>query len=137
MPDLEKIKEKISTDPFAAMLGVRFDELGEGYVKLSMQVRDDMLNFNGSMHGGVIFSLADIAFSAASNSHGTVAVALHADITYLKSVPPGSTLTATGVEKNRTRRTGLYSINIDDADGNHIAVFQGVVYRMDQPLFCI
>ncbi|MDF9407706.1 MAG: Acyl-coenzyme A thioesterase PaaI [Pelotomaculum sp. PtaB.Bin013] len=135
MPDMEKIKKKISTDPFARMLGVRFDELGEGYVKLSMQVRDDMLNFNGSMHGGVIFSLADIAFSAASNSHGTVAVALHADITYLKAVPPGSTLVATGVEKNKTRRTGLYSITIDDADGNHIAVFQGVVYRIDQPLF--
>jgi len=135
MPGMEKIKEKISTDPFAGMLGVRFDEMGEGYVKLSMRVRDDMLNFNGSLHGGVIYSLADIAFSAASNSHGTVAVALHADITYLKAVPPGSTLVATGAEKNRTRRTGLYSITIDDAEGNLIAVFEGVVYRKDQPLF--
>jgi len=134
MPDIKKIKDKISSDPFAGMLGVRFDEIGEGYVKLSMRVRDDMLNFNGSIHGGVIFSLADIAFSAASNSYGTVAVALHADITYLKAVPPGSTLVATGVEKNKTRRTGLYSITIDDADGNQIAVFQGVVYRKDQPL---
>lgn len=135
MPDMEKIKKKLSTDPFANMLGVRFDELGEGYAKLSMQVREEMLNFVGSIHGGVIFSLADIAFSAASNSHGTVAVALHADITYLKAVPPGSTLVATGVEKNKTRRTGLYSITIDDADGNQIAEFQGVVYRKGQPLF--
>lgn len=134
MPDMEKIIAKIATDPFARMLGVKFDEIREGYVKLRLQVRDDMLNFNGSLHGGVIFSLADIAFSAASNSHGTVAVALHADITYLKAVPPGGTLVATGTEVNRTRRTGLYHISVDDADGNHIAEFQGVVYRKDQPL---
>lgn len=134
MPDMKKIKDKIATDPFARLLGVKLEEIGEGHVKLSMQVRDEMLNFNGATHGGVIFSLADIAFSAASNSHGTVAVALHADITYLKAVPPGSTLVATGVEESKTRKTGLYRITVDDADGNHIAAFQGVVYRKDQPL---
>ncbi|OPY58870.1 MAG: Acyl-coenzyme A thioesterase PaaI [Pelotomaculum sp. PtaU1.Bin035] len=134
MTDMEEIKKKIASDPFARTLGVRFDEIREGYAKLSMQVRDDMINFNGSTHGGVIFALADIAFSAASNSHGTAAVALHANITYLKAVTPGSTLTATGIEENKTRKTGLYRITIQDGDGDQIAVFQGVVYRKGQPL---
>jgi len=134
MLEFKEIKEKIFADPCAKLLGVKFLELKPGYAKVSMPVREDMLNFHGTTHGGIIFALADVAFSAASNSHGQLAVALNVNITYLKATSSGNTLIATGVEEKVTRKTGLYRITVEDEMGHLIAVFQGLVYRKEQPL---
>jgi acyl-CoA thioesterase len=126
--------EKIGRDPFARSLGIEIVELRAGYSKLSMTVREEMLNFHGIPHGGAIFSLADAAFAAASNSHGTQAVALQMSISYLAAVPVGTTLYAEATEEKLGKRTALYQIKVTDADGKLIASCQGLVYRQEKPL---
>jgi acyl-CoA thioesterase len=49
---------------------------GHGRAQAKMTLQPHHCNALGTVHGGAIFTLADFAFAAASNSHGTVAVAL-------------------------------------------------------------
>jgi len=131
MGDVESLslKEQLERDPFARYLGIRVLDVGEGFAKLRMPVRSEMVNFMGTIHGGAIFSLADHAFAAASNSHGTTAVALHLDITYFSVPPAGSILTAEAHEIHLSRRTATYRIEITGAEGQSVAACQGIAYR--------
>ena len=90
------------------------------------------LNFNGGGHGGALFALADSAFGLASNSHGPVASGIAAHITYQAAVGAGETLVARAVEVQRSRRIGVYRIDVvrEEAGGGETAVasFTGTVY---------
>ena len=90
------------------------------------------LNFNGGGHGGAIFSLADSAFGLASNSHGPIASGIAAHITYQAAVAAGDTLVARASEAQRSRRIGVYRIDVvrEEVDGGETAVssFTGTVY---------
>ena len=124
-----KLIEKIGCDPFARSLGIELVELRTGYSKLSMTVREEMLNFHGIPHGGAVFSLADAAFAAASNSHGTQAVALQMNISYLAAASSGIKLYTEATEEKLGKRTALYRITVTDEAGGLIASCQGLVYR--------
>jgi acyl-CoA thioesterase len=90
------------------------------------------LNFNGGGHGGAIFALADSAFGLASNSHGPVAAGIDAHITYQAGVARGDVLLARASEASRSRRIGVYRIEVVrvDADAREtpVAGFTGTVY---------
>lgn len=124
-----EIRERIAGDPFCRREGFVLEELGAGYARVRTTVTEDMLNFHGSVHGGLIFALADAAFAAASNSHGVPAVALTATIHYLRPVAAGAVLVATATEENLTRRTALYRVIVALAEGPPVATFTGLVYR--------
>lgn len=109
MGSLDRIREKIERDPFSKSLGIRLVELGEGYSKVVMTVTSDMLNFHGIAHGGAIFSLADAAFAAASNSHGQRALALCMSISYRSPAREGMELVAEAFEESLGGRTGPLS----------------------------
>jgi len=89
------------------------------------------VNFHGTPHGGAIYSLADAAFAAASNSRGDTAVALETNISYLEAVNVGAVLTATAAETNATERTAEYEVVVTDADGERVATFRGRAYKPD------
>lgn len=127
--NLAQVKEKITADPFARHLDMRFLEVRPGYALVEMAVPDWLCNFHGGAHGAAIFAVADVAFSAASNAGGTVAVALSVTITYLQAPPPGAVLTAEAAEESEGRRTRLYRVKIRDEKNNLIAIFEGLVYR--------
>ncbi|MHC1587053.1 MAG: PaaI family thioesterase [Candidatus Syntropharchaeia archaeon] len=109
-------------------------DLREGYSKLEIKVRKDMKNFLGVTHGAAIFALADHAFAAVSNSHGTISLALNMNITYVSSPPEDTTLVAEGIEVSRTSRTALYRIDVKTTEGRLIASCQGIVYRKKDSL---
>ena len=131
---LDQIFQKISQDPFARFLGIELLELREGYSKVTMTVREHMLNFHGIPHGGVIFSLADAAFAAAGNSYGQTAVALNVSISFLAAVPVGTRLYAEATEESLSRRTALYRLAVTTEDGTSVALCHGTIYRKNQPL---
>ena len=116
-------------DPFARHLGIHILAIGEGSARLQMPLHSEMVNFMGTIHGGAIFSLADHAFAAASNSHGTPAVAMHLEITYFSVPPLGSILTAEAQEVYLSRRTATYRIEIATQEGQLVASCQGIAYR--------
>ncbi len=111
-----------AADAAAAMLGIELVDLTPGCATVRMTVRDDMLNGFGTIHGGVLFLLADSAFSLACNSHGPLTVAAAASIDFLSPVDPGSTLTATASEQFRRGRTGLYDVAVTRQDANGVSV---------------
>jgi acyl-CoA thioesterase len=129
--NIQQLKSRIEADPFARFLGIELVELGQGYSRMAMTLQPQMVNFHGIPHGGAIFSLADAAFAAASNSHGQVAVALSMTINYRTAVSPGTRLLAEAVEVSLGGRTGLYRITVTTADSPEtlVAVCDGTVYR--------
>ena len=121
-------------DLFAAHNQIELVEVGKGRGVARMRVGDLHLNGARIAHGGAIFALADLAFAAASNSHGTLAVAINASISYLKAVEKGTTLTAEAEEAARHPRLGSYTIRVTDEEGDLVAIFQGMVYRKKESL---
>ncbi len=129
----EKLRQafhaRVVQEPFAAKFGIRLLEIGDGHSKVEMQFRPDMENLFGAAHGGALFALIDEAFETASNSHGTLAVALNMNITYVASPRPGSFLTAEAREVSLTRKTASYDIKVHDDRGGLIATCMALVYR--------
>jgi acyl-CoA thioesterase len=124
------IAAHIIKDPFARKLGARFEAIRPGYSRVVLKVADDMINFHGMTHGGLIFALADMAFAAASNSYGQTAVALNGNITFLKASRPGDTLVAEAREIQGGGRTAVYDIQVRElASGAVLACKQATVYR--------
>ncbi len=130
---MEKIKALFSRDALAAHLGMELVELGPGRSVTRMTVRDEHLNLFGMAHGGIIFTLADFAFEAACNSHGTVSVALNVNICFLAPAAGGA-LTATAEEVSCSGRIGTYDIRVTDENDTLIAHFHGMASRKRDPL---
>jgi len=125
---MEKIKELLKKDKFAEYIDVELLEISEGYAKAKMDIHEHHLNGVGIVQGGAIFTLADFAFAAASNSHGTVAVAINANISFVTSTSSG-TLYAQARENSKNPKIATYTVDITDDEGNAIAIFQGMAYR--------
>jgi acyl-CoA thioesterase len=123
------IYKKVENEPFAQKFGITLLDLEDGYSKVEMKFTPDMENFLGMAHGGALFALIDEAFETASNSHGTVAVALNMNITFLSPPSPNSRLIAEAREYSRTQRTAVYDIKLFDDQSNLIASCDALVYR--------
>jgi acyl-CoA thioesterase len=130
---MDEIKRFIEKDFFAKHLGVEMLEYDPGRAKARMEIKDQHLNSAGTVHGGAIFSLADAVFSVASNSHGTLAMAINVSISYFKAVS-GGTLIAEGEEVALNPKLATYLIHVKDQEGNAIALFQGTVYRKKESI---
>lgn len=124
----ESVRERIAADPFCETLGIDLVKLEKGVAQTALEIREDLLNFHGTPHGGAIYSLADAAFAAASNSYGETALALETNISYLDTVDTGTTLTATAEETHVSRRTAEYEVVVTAGD-ERVATFRGRVYR--------
>ena len=125
----EAIRKKVENEPFAKKMGLELDGIGEGYSLVRMTFTPEMENIFGMAHGGAVFSLIDEAFETASNSHGTVAVALNVNTTYHAPPSPGDMLIAEAREVNKTNRTGNYYITVKNQAGTLIASCQALAYR--------
>jgi len=130
---MDTLKKFVQNDHFAHHLGVEMLEYGNGRARAKMTLQKHHLNSAGMTHGGAIFSLADAVFSAASNSHGTLAVAINVSISFFKAVKEGD-LFAEGREISRNPKLATYIIDVTDGQGNAIALFQGTVYRKKERL---
>jgi acyl-CoA thioesterase len=130
---MNDVKRFVENDRFAKHLGIEMLEYSKGTAKARMEIKDHHLNSAGMLHGGAIFALADAVFSAASNAHGTLAVAINVSISYFKAVNSG-TLTASAEEVSLNPKLATYLIPVYDDKGNKIALFQGTVYRKKESI---
>ena len=106
--------------------GLVIEEARDGYARVRMKLRPDMLNGHGIAHGGMIFALADSAFAYACNSRNVATVAAQASIIFLGSAGEGEELIAEAVERSVSGRTGAYAVSVRTTDGRPIAEFQGL-----------
>ncbi len=125
-----ELRARIQNEPWARSLGIEYLDLRKGYCRLRLRLRPDMVNFQGSSHGGVIFSLADVAFGAACNSHGQSSVALNVTISYMAAAKPGSRLIAEARERRQGRRAGFYDVTVTTEDGTPVAFVHCVSHRV-------
>jgi acyl-CoA thioesterase len=106
--------------------GIVIDEAREGYARIRMTVRNDMLNGHRSAHGGMIFALADTAFAYACNSRNETTVAQSAAIAFLAPAGAGDVLVAEAREASRAGRSGVYQVSVRTADARAVAEFTGL-----------
>lgn len=131
---MEDIKEFFATrDKFAQYVGIEIVEVEKGRAKVKLDINENHLNGVNIIHGAVLFSVADYAFAIASNSHGNVAVAINANISFVKAVSSG-TIYAEAIEQSKNPKLATYLINVTNEMGELLATFHGMVYRKKQKL---
>lgn len=138
MTNDEKAKQVVDKmmkdDLFSQWLGIEVLEVREGYSKIKMTVRKEMINGFGIVHGGIAFSLADSAFAFACNNRNNLSVALDTAINFTKPVHVGDELTAEAKEIHNGKSTGLYHISITNQRDHVVAFFKGTCFRTGKML---
>lgn len=117
-------------DPASQQLGMVLAEIRPGYARMTMPVRQDMLNGHAICHGGYIFMLADSAFAFACNSHNNVTVGASCNIDYIAAAREHDLLTAEAVEVSLTGKTGVYDVRVSNQHGQTVALFRGKSHRI-------
>ena len=128
------VNHMMEHDRFSQWLGIQVLEIREGFSRISMVIRPEMVNGFGIIHGGVTFSLADSAFAFACNNRNLLSVALDTSINFIKAVQVGDELVATAHEIHNGRSTGLYHIDIHNQWEELVAQFKGLCHRSGKPL---
>ena len=122
-----------SREGTGAAWNIEIEDVREGYARIAMRVRKDMLNGKAMAHGGMIFALADTAFAYACNSRNVSTVAQQASIVFLAQAHEGDRLVAEAEEQSLAGRSGVYTVNVRNDKGENIAVFQGLSRSLGVP----
>jgi acyl-CoA thioesterase len=125
---MEDFKNYFKNDIFIVNVGIELLEISPGYAKARLEVKEKHLNALKKVQGGVLFTLADIAFAAAINAHGNSAVLINANMSFVKAATKG-TLIAEAKETSINPKIATYNVDITDDNGDIIAIFQGMGYR--------
>ena len=128
------VNHMMKHDLFSQWLGIEILEIKEGYSKIKMIIRKEMVNGFGIIHGGIAFSLADSAFAFACNNRNVLSVALDTSINFIKPVHVDDVLIDEATELHNGKSTGLNHINITNQKEHLIAQFKGLCYRTDKSL---
>lgn len=128
------VNHMIENDAFSKWMGVEILEIREGYSKIKMRIRQEMVNGFGIVHGGIPFSLADSAFAFACNNRNNLSVALDCAITFTKAINLEDELTAEAKEIHNGRSTGVYTIAITNQLDQQVALFKGTCFRTSKKL---
>lgn len=125
---MEELLAQLKEDRYAKYLGIEVERVDKGYARCSLTVTGEMINFLGLLHGGLIFSLADVAFSAASNSDYSPSYALDISGSFLRSAAVGDKLISEAKLIHTTKRTGIYAMEVRNGY-ELVALFNGTVFR--------
>lgn len=132
----EQIVEKMmAQDAFSRWLGIKIIAIKPGYAKIEMKIRDEMDNGFHVTHGGIAYAFADSALAFASNNYGQIALALENNISYLRKINSGDTITAETEEIKIGRTIGVYNILMTNQHGKDVALFRGTVFRTNEQHF--
>ena len=128
------VSHMMKNDLFSQWLGIEIVEIREGYSKIQMTLRKEMINGFDVIHGGIAFSLADSAFAFACNNRNNLSLALDTNISFTKTTKPGDILTAEAKELHNGRSTGLYLITVSNQNDEQVALFKGTCFRTGKTL---
>jgi acyl-CoA thioesterase len=126
--EIQALKEFFLHDEFARQNGIEIVDISEGYARTQVLIEPQHLNAGGSVQGGVLFTLADLAFAAATNSHGTLTVTSTANITFVRGASAG-VITAEARELVNHHHLPFCEVRVTDQAGNLLAIFTASGYR--------
>lgn len=114
---LDRLKEFFSKDVFAVSLGIEIIDAKDGYCTCTMKKRPDLLNANGVIQGGALYTLGDFCFAVGAASTGKKAVTSMLTMSYLCPAV-GEILTAKAVPVHLGKR--LYNYDVTVLDGEKV-----------------
>ncbi|MFW6022647.1 MAG: PaaI family thioesterase [Halanaerobiaceae bacterium] len=123
----DNVIKRIKNDRFASYVGIELLKVEKGYALTEMKIKDIHMNGVDIVQGGAIFTLADFAFAAASNSRGFVTVGINVSISYFKPAK-GTYIRAEAKEVSSSNRLCNYNVDISDENNDLIARFHGTGY---------
>lgn len=132
--DLEAYRKTFNkTSNFLQLIGAELTVLREGYAQVELVSQEKHRNVNGTVHGGILFSLADTAVGAASKSGGRASVTLEGKLNMIRPASvEGERLTAVAKELHGGRRTGVYECRILGGGGKLVAEGLYTMFMLDQ-----
>lgn len=135
MPTSQQVvTHMMENDLFSQWLGIEVLDVKDGYSKIKMMVREEMINGFGIVHGGIAFALSDSAFAFACNNRNNLSVALDTSINFTKPVHVGDVLIAEAKELHNGKSTGLYHITVTNQRDHVVALFKGTCFRTNKTL---
>ena len=126
--DTQALKDFFLHDEFARQNGIEIVEIAEGYARTQVRIEPRHLNAGGFVQGGLLFTLADLAFAAATNSHGTLTVTSTANITFVRGAKSGI-ISAQAQELVNHHHLPFCEVRVTDEAGNLLAIFTANGYR--------
>ncbi len=123
LPNPEDVEAVMGVDTYALVSGCQVLRAEPGYAEVKMPVGPSVLNGHGNLHGGAMFTLADYASALASNLCGHPTMAVNASIQFMSAVRGGHVIAKATTVKNG-KRLKFQTVDIVDADGRLVAVFQ-------------
>lgn len=130
------VRRLLRGDRFAAAAGVTLVEVRRGYARARLRLGPEHMNGVAVAQGGAVFTLADFAFAAACNSHGTVAVGLDTSMTFVRGATRG-VLVAEALEESLSRRVSVCNVRVTDERGEIVALFRGTAFRKEETIAAV
>lgn len=132
--DLEKyIQYYIENNHFMREIGIRPIVLKNGHSEVELEIQENSLNINGTLHGGVIFTMADVAAGCAARSHGISVTTLSSNINFIKAAQSGR-VRAIADEMHKGRTTGVYRVDVFDEKDTLLAIGTFTFFFTGQPI---
>ena len=122
-------------EPFLTHNYMRMADTDDGTATIVLPMHENSLNRWGGAHGGILFSLCDVAAGMAIMSlRQETVVTVNASIDYLAAAPAGSTLTAVGRVDRIGGKLAFCSAEITDETGNVVVRSHTVMCFTGKPL---
>lgn len=118
----DRIQKQIEKNPYIEYLGIEFLEVSEEYARAKLMLREDLKNPMGTLHGGVLYSLADIVAGTAATMRGNYVTTVSGEFSYLS---PGIHTEYVIAEAKMIRfgaHLAVYRIDILDDKGNTLDI---------------
>ena len=133
-PQRALIEQMARRNPVFQHLGIDVELAEPGHTRFAMRLRPELTNTFGTGHGGIIFTLADMAFGFTCNAHGERAMTASAAIDYLAPAPVGERLIADAREVARQGRNVFYDVVISVEGGDTVAIVRGRMKILGGPV---
>ena len=130
MAEIEEMRKKFDESPCALLLGMKLEQLSEGYAKVRLEMKEEFLNWDNMIHGGVVATVLDQAFGCACNTLENIHVAIQMNIHFLAAAPVGETLYAESKIIRAGKRVGASEMTVSDSQGKLIARATGATVSM-------
>jgi uncharacterized protein (TIGR00369 family) len=107
-----------------AWLGMRLVETGDGTAIVEMTPTEDMANYSGFVHGGMISTLADSAMGRSVRALKPAvirAMSFDLKLNFINAAKIGESLRATGHVIHAGRRTVVAECRVEDQGGRLVA----------------
>lgn len=130
MVDIEEMRDRFDKSPCAVHFGMELEELSPGYARVRLKLKEEFLNWENMVQGGVIATLLDQAFGCACNTLDYIHVAVQMNIHFLAAAPVGETVYAESRVLHAGKRVGASEMTVIDSKGKMIARATGTTVSL-------